>query len=199
MIAFRLPFAAALLCGIALAGSRASAQTSNGFPPKPPGAPAGPPVSACVGSPDGKIDFRGHLAAASFGSSIQIFTWSDGAQAYVDNLAAQLGPRSAPSTGSSAAPTIADLEAATARAIQVPAVLASASTASFVGGDFSCSGFSSGRYIFLAQVQGGPGQAGVSKSLITYYRADVDVSTVRRRATVVVNGFRRIASYPPQS
>jgi hypothetical protein len=151
-----------------------------------------------VGSTDGKIDFRGHLASAQFGSSVQIFAWSDGAQAYADNLAAQLGPKSATSTGSSTAPTIADLQAATTRAMQVPAAIASASTASFVGGDFSCSGFNPGRYLFLAQVQGGPAQAGASKALITYYRADVDVSSVHRRATVVVSGFRRIASYPPQ-
>jgi hypothetical protein len=68
-----------------------------------------------------------------------------------------------------------------------------------VRGAFSCRGFEPGRYIFVAQVQGGGVVAGDGGSGTAYYRADADVSSLERRALVVVDGFRRIGSYPPRN
>ena len=154
---------------------------------------AAAPVQGCAGSRDGRIDFAGRLGTAGGASFVQIFPWSDGAVAYADDLEHQLGVAGA----SAAHPmTLADLEAATAAARQIPAAMASASQAALVKGEFSCTGFAPGRYLLLAQVQGGSGQPGEVKALIEYFRADVDASSIRRHVVVLVNGFRRIASYP---
>ncbi|MBD5633650.1 MAG: hypothetical protein IAI49_04140 [Candidatus Eremiobacteraeota bacterium] len=129
-------------------------------------------------------------------STVKIFRWSDAAEFYVDNIASQLG---------SAGPTpqrvesLADLQNLQRLAYQVPGTLAAAHTAQLVAGNFHCIGFAPGRYIFLSEVYGGGAEAGEAPAAVGYYRADVDVSDVKRHATVVVRGFHRIGSFPPGS
>ncbi len=78
-------------------------------------------------------------------------------------------------------------------------MLAAAHTAPFVAGSFKCLGFAPGRYIFLSAIYDGKGHVGDAPGGIVYYRADVDVSAIKRRSIVVVRGFRKIGSYPPGS
>jgi hypothetical protein len=161
-----------------------------------PSAPLGGLGPQCIADPSGPIDFEGRVGVAGGVSNVKIFRWSDAAEFYVDNIASQLG---------SAGPTqqhvdsLADLQNLGRLANQIPGALAQAHTAQLVAGNFRCLGFAPGRYIFLSQVYGGGGEPGDAPAAIGYYRADVDVSTLTRHATVVVRGFRRIGSYPPGS
>jgi hypothetical protein len=186
----RVAFAAALF-GIASLGIAHSAASAS------PASLGGPPVNECVANSDGKIDFRGQLGHAGGLSFVQIMPDSEGAEFYADNLARNVGGTSG---GTASAPrSLDELQAFQSRASKVPSALAAAAVAMLVHGAFSCRGFEPGRYIFLAQVQGGGVVAGDGGSSTAYYRADADVTSIQHRALVVVDGFRRIGSYPPRN
>ena len=182
-----------MVAWIALMPDSASAQAML---PKGAG-PAGPPPTApCSADPTAPIDFQGTLGHASGSSSVKIFQASDVADFYLGTIASKYGsgPQTQPSVS-----TIAELQQVERNVERIPALLASAHTAGLSAGNFKCIGFAPGRYVFFAQVYGSGAQAQDSPGGITFYRADVDVSSLRRHAIVVVRGFRRIGAYPPAS
>jgi hypothetical protein len=169
----------------------AGLRSANAATPAPAAA-----LHRCVADPNGKIDFQGHLGAAGGPSIVRIFSSSEASDFYLNGFQSVLGTGAQPTAPVT---TVAEAEKLLRLARKVPAMLAGAYVAPIGNGNFSCLGFAPGRYSFLAEVHGNGARAGDPPLGITYYRADVDVSSLTRRAIVVVQGFRRIGTYPPQS
>jgi len=159
-------------------------------------APPLPPTFTCIADPSGIIDFQGQLGTAGGTSNVKIFPSTDTSELYVDSISSQLGTDTAVQKRIT---SVSELNDIVRREEKIPAMLAQAHTAAVVAGNFKCLGFSPGRYIFLSEIYGGRGHVGDGQSAIVYYRADVDVSSIKHHAIVVVRGFRRIGSYPPGS
>jgi hypothetical protein len=153
------------------------------------------PMHHCVSDPSGRIDFQGHLGSAGGPSTVRIFRTSDASDYYLFGLQAELetgAPTPAPVT------TVEDAQRLLSVVRKIPAMLANASVAQIVDGSFTCLGFAPGRYSFLAEVHGNGASPNDPPLGISYYRADLDVSSVTRRAVVVVQGFHRIGTNPPE-
>jgi hypothetical protein len=151
------------------------------------------PVHRCVRDPNGKIDFQGRLGSAGGTSTVRIFRTSDASDFYLTGMESALGGGQAPTVS-----TIAEAQDVLSVAQKIPAMLADASVAQISGGSFSCLGFAPGRYTFLAEVHGNGARPSDPPLGISYYRADVDASSLTHRALVVVQGFHRIGTNPPE-
>ena len=176
--------ASVALCGAQRFGDAYAAQTLTA-----------PPMHRCIADSNGRIDFEGRLGSAGGPSTVRIFATSEASDFYLNGLQSELG------NGAQPTPAVRTVEAAEnlLRITQkIPLMLANASLAQIVDGKFTCLGFAPGRYSFLAEVHGNGARASDPPLGISFYRADVDVSSLTRHAVVVIQGFRRIGTDPPE-